>query len=305
MLVENLAMKFLTMMVICSLLAGCFNRVDHTASPVIERVTPFYSAHVTPRRVDIWLPREYQSRPGQRFPVLYMHDGQNLLNHADATLGVAWDIDRTAQRLMDQKKIKPAIIVAVWSTSTSDREYFPERMLSNLVDLHNSDAPSPVVKTPADKYLSFMVGELKPYIDKHYRTLTDNNNTFIAGTSMGAWVSLYALAEYPHVFGSVACISANHASSDRLIQYLEEKLPEADGHRFYFDTVAKDYMEFPWPDVDEIFHEKNYQQGGDWITRENGSVMVDANFWHMRADLMLEFLLGRRQGDSKLPIVDD
>lgn len=294
-------MKFLAVIAALSLLAGCSNRVDHTSSPHIDRVAPFHSAYVMPRNVDIWLPREYESKPGQHFPVLYMHDGQNLFNHADATLGISWDIDRVAQQLMDKGVIKPAIIVAIWSTPKRNLEYFPAQISNYAVNTIPVDLIADTAL--ADNYLRFIVHELKPYLDKRYRTLHDKNNTYIAGSTMGALISLYALAEYPDVFGGVACISADWSllfesksfSDDRVIRYLEDKLPKAGSNRFYFYesvTNTDKYKESLQLQVDEILHGKGYIHGFNWQAKKIPGASYDENTWQVRVNSMLEFLLG-------------
>lgn len=292
-------MKFLTLIVLLSLLAGCFNQVDHTVRPQIDHVAPFYSAQVMPRNVDIWLPRQYHSGVQQRFPVIYMHDGQNLFEHENADLGIAWDIDRVAQRMMDKKQIKPAIIVAIWSTPKRGQEYFPA-----CVSFSNNHASDTSIACKGNDYLRFIVNELKPYVDKHYRTLPDQQNTAIAGSSMGALLSLYALAEYPDIFGRVAGVSAqwsvllnsdNAGSVETLENYLAHKLPAAGQHRFYFDVgvPASSLDEVYQASLDKILQEKGYVQERDWVSKNIPGSVYNQNPWNLRTDAMLQFLIGQ------------
>ena len=291
-------MKFLTVIVLLSLLlAGCFNQVDHTLRPQIDHVAPFYSAHVMPRNVDIWLPRQYHSGTQQRFPVVYMQDGQNLFSHETADLGIAWDIDRVAQRMMDKKYIKPAIIVAIWSTPRREREYFPTCVFSSNPD-------DTFAACEGNDYLRFVVNELKPYMDKHYRTLPDQQNTFIAGSALGALVSFYALAEYPDIFGGVAGVStqwpglANNNETvfmEAWANYLGHKLPAKGQHRFYFDisTSTRDIDALYQARMETVLREQGYIQGLDWKSRKVPGAVYNENPWNLRADAMLEFLLGQ------------
>lgn len=289
-------MKFLTMIAVFSLLAGCSNQVDHTLHPRIDSVAPFYSARVMPRTVEIWLPRQYQSSLQQHFPVLYMHDGQNLFNHSDATLGIAWDVDRVAQRLMDQQKIKPAIIVAIWNTPMRQQEYFPGRALNFSGEI--GDASNDM----ANDYVQFIVRELKPYIDRHYRTAPDKANTFIAGGGMGALISLYAFTEYPDVFGGAACITnqaqgllgqIDSVQAQNIKRYMEIKLPAAGAHRLFFalGTDHTHQMYNPYS-LGNLLQVKGYEQGRNWLITTAPGVEYDENIWRMRADNMLAFLLG-------------
>lgn len=286
-------MKFLTMIVVLSVLAACSNQADNNVHPRIDSVVPFYSAYVMPRNVDIWLPRQYQISAQKHFPVIYMQDGQNLFDHTKAPLGIAWDIDDAAQRLIDKKIIQPAIIVAIWSTPQRRWEYFPDHVAGSDIPLFL-----------ADNYLKFIVQELKPYIDSHYRTLADQRNTSVAGSSLGALISLQAFLEYPEIFGNLACIAtdwgrlfgegtASHTQGVK--NYIERKLPPSGHHRLYFDystaTLGR-YYEPHQQMVEKIMRSKGYQQGMDWVTEKIPGSEKDENTWYVRKDEVLEFLLG-------------
>jgi pimeloyl-ACP methyl ester carboxylesterase len=157
---------------------------------------------------------------------------------------------------------------------------------------------------PADKYLQFIVHELKPYLDRHYRTLPDKNNTLVAGSSIGALISFYALTEYPNVFGRAACLathwqlllnSENPSSAQNALRYIEHKLPMAGSHRFYFDFSAETLEQYGNPyqgQVDNVLQAKGYVQGQDLITKKIPGAGRDENSWQVKADKMLEFLLG-------------
>ena len=88
----------------------------------------------------------------------------------------------------------------------------------------------------SDHYLRFIVEELKPYVDAHYRTLPDQHNTFIMGSSMGGLISLYAMCEYPHVFGGAGCVSTHFPIGRGIaLKYMQDNLPDPKTHKFYFD----------------------------------------------------------------------
>jgi predicted alpha/beta superfamily hydrolase len=146
----------------------------------IVRHSDVASAHVAARNVDVYLPEGYDPSGSTRYPVLYMHDGQNLFSTETAYGGVEWRIDE----VMDSLQLK-AIVVGVWNSPKRFHEYAPMDSLS-------------------DAYLRFLVTELKPFIDSTYATKPDRENTFIMGSSMGGLISLYAVSEYPEVFGGAA-----------------------------------------------------------------------------------------------------
>ena len=143
------------------------------------------------RDVDIYLPSSYNGRR-DRYPVVYMHDGQNLSDPATAFAGT-WELERTLDRLA-ARGIE-AIVVGVHNTGP-DRlaEYspFPDRR-------HGGGN--------ADQYLAFLAQSLKPRVDRTFRTVTERDATAIAGSSMGGLVSLYAYFRYPSVFGRAGVMS--------------------------------------------------------------------------------------------------
>ncbi|HEX9706297.1 MAG TPA: alpha-amylase family glycosyl hydrolase, partial [Steroidobacteraceae bacterium] len=161
------------------------------------------SQHVAARRVDVWLPSGYEADASRRYPVLYMHDGQNLFDPALSYIGIDWGIDETMTRLIGEGAVREAIVVGVWNTPKRFEEYMPAKAVaeSKLPGEWPDMAWMRKAEIVSDAYLRFLVEELKPFIDSTYRTLPGRVNTFTMGSSAGALVSLYALAEYPEVFG--------------------------------------------------------------------------------------------------------
>ena len=156
------------------------------------------------RTVQVWLPPGYGSDAARRYPVLYMHDGNNVFDAATAFGGVEWAADETATRLIAESRIRPLIIVAIDNTPDRANEYTP-----------TADAKWGGGK--GDKFLAFIAETLKPFIDKTYRTLPDRANTSIGGSSLGGLISLYAAFKRPDVFGSAAVVSPSVWWNDRQI----------------------------------------------------------------------------------------
>ncbi|WP_257457656.1 alpha/beta hydrolase-fold protein [Archangium lipolyticum] len=151
-----------------------------------------------PRDIIVWLPPGYEDQNNTtRYPVLYMHDGQNLMDATTAAYKVEWGVDETAQKLVMEGKVEPLIIVGIYNAG-NDRiaEY--------------THVPSPP-KYPnggkADAYGGFLVEELKPFIDKTYRTLPEGRHTGLAGSSLGGLVSLYLGMKYPDTFSRLGVVS--------------------------------------------------------------------------------------------------
>lgn len=149
------------------------------------------------RRVYVYLPESYRWNSKRRYPVLYMFDGHNLFFDSDATYGKSWGL----KKYMDQSKTQ-LIIVAVECSHDPDngrlKEYSPFTF---------EDDTFGYVDGRGQETMEWFVNELKPFIDAQLRTMPDRRHTFIAGSSMGGLMALYAAVEYNHVFGRAAAIS--------------------------------------------------------------------------------------------------
>ncbi|MEE1900110.1 alpha/beta hydrolase-fold protein [Flavobacterium rakeshii] len=283
--------------------------VPAAQAQIVQTIDHFPSQYVAARRVDIWLPKEYEADKNQRFPVLYMQDGQNVLNDDIARDYISWNAGNTAMDLAAQKKIKPVIIVAVWSTENRYLEYLPEKALENLTNDELKEALEVAKATGASKqefmgndYLKFLVGELKVYVDKTYKTLTDAQNTAVCGSSMGGLISMYATFEYPEVFGSAACLSThwpvlfdenNTNPFDAVSKYMESHMPSSKNHRFYFDQGTKglDAISLPYQkQVDVLLVNSGYKGNVNYVTKVFEGAEDTEKAWRQRFDEVLLFL---------------
>lgn len=146
------------------------------------------------RTILVYLPPGYEKNVNERYPVLYMHDGNNVFDVVGSANNMEWTADETAERLIQEKAIQKLIIVAIYNTENRFKEYTP------FVDKNYGGGDG-------DKYLAFIVDTVKPFIDKTYRTQADRGHTSICGSSLGGLISLYALQKYPDVFGSAGVVS--------------------------------------------------------------------------------------------------
>ncbi|MES2671726.1 MAG: alpha/beta hydrolase-fold protein [Pseudomonadota bacterium] len=257
------------------------------------------SQHVNSRDVDVWLPPGYGRDPRRRYPVLYMHDGQNLFDPALSYTGIDWDIDGAMTRLIEAGNIREAIVVGIWNTPWRSPEYMPRAPV--LTDTVGSGIEGGGTGSAADirsdEYLRFMVEELKPFIDAQYRTLPNRGNTSTMGSSMGALISLYAAARYPDVFGGVGAVSTHWPPCDGcVIDWLASHLPAPRTHRLYFDhgTETLDAMYAPYQArMDAALRAGGYTEGRDWVTRRFEGAEHNEAAWRARVDIPLRFLLAR------------
>lgn len=272
----------------------------------IEGYPQFASRYVAPREVDVWLPPGYDQLPNFRYPVIYMQDGQNLFDPAKSYAGRAWEADKAMVRLISAGQTRGAIIVGIWNTGlTRSAEYMPAKVVSSddIKDVANAYATQshPII---SDLYLRFLVRELKPFVDRTYRSRPDAAHTFVMGSSIGGLISAYAVAEYPGVFGGAACLSTHWlAGNGAVIEYLGNHLPDAATHRFYFDhgteTLDSQYGPFQ-AKMDEVMKAHGYKEGVSWMSRVFPGADHSEASWSKRVEIPFRFLLGN-QGQGVAP----
>jgi enterochelin esterase-like enzyme len=277
------------------------DELPHVASGAIERLPNFPSRYVDPRNVDVWLPEGYSS--AKRYNVLYMHDGQMLFDAARTWNKQAWRVDQSIPRLLVQGKMPDTIVVGIWNNGKyRHAEYFPEKSLANLAEpARGAFIESNLAGRPlADRYLRFIVEELKPAIDKKYATQPERDHTFIMGSSMGGIVSLYAMSEYPDVFGAAACLSTHWIGTHQangylpmaMFQYMQAKLPSPAQHRLYMDrgTETLDALyRAPQDFADQLVADKGYT-GANFLSRVIAGAANPEIDWSVRLDEVLTFL---------------
>lgn len=262
----------------------------------VFRYNNFPSRYTTARNVDVWVPTNYNPNNKNKYAVLYIHDGQNLFNPKESVSGVDWGIDETLSRLSKDGQIKETIVVGIWSNVLRFVEFGPhkafdiahKKKLKSTKSINDKSAYS-------DRYLKFIVAELKPFIDKNYQTKSDRQNTFMMGSSMGGLMSLYALGEYPKVFGGVASLSTQLPYARGIIlEYLRKFLPSPKNHKIYFDYGTYELdpkYESYQRSSDAIMNQKGYKQGENWITRKFEGEHHNERSWRKRVDIPLTFLL--------------
>ena len=253
------------------------------------------------RRVDVWVPPAYHADAQKRFPVLYMHDGQNIFR-SRPSIGSGWQVAETLTALAEQGLVEPPIVVGMTSTLNRLGDYLPEKPyhypgVSEAVREYLHASFRMDTHVVSDLYLQWMVSMVKPLVDSTYRTLTQPEHTAVMGSSMGGLISLYALAEYPGVFGGAACLSTHWPAADgAVIDYAAKALPQAGQHRLYFDfgTAGLDAQYEPYQKrMDEVLRAHGYVEGRDWVTRRFEGADHDEASWKARLDVPLRFLLGR------------
>jgi predicted alpha/beta superfamily hydrolase len=284
--------------------------LPNLSSGKIERVEKFNSKFVDPRTVDVWLPNDYS--PNRKYDVVYMHDGQMLFDSSHSWNRQEWEVDETLSKLMNEEKIRPCIVVAIWNIPEKRfADYFPQKIIDSIAEPYKSQILTQQlkVKPNSDNYLKFIVTELKPFIDKKYSTNQSSENTFILGSSMGGLISVYAICEYPSVFGGAACLSIHspiimyeliNENTDKEVaskfrNYLNQNLPKPNTKKIYFDygSLTGDAFYKPYQaKIDEIMKQKGYDEN-HWQTKYFEGESHSESSWAKRLDVPLKFLLNR------------
>jgi predicted alpha/beta superfamily hydrolase len=232
------------------------------------------------RQVTIYLPAGYDDHSEQRYPVLYMHDGQNLFDPNRSFIpGQHWRLAEAADAMIGERKARPMIIVGIDNTGASRiDEYTPTR------DAQRNFGGR------ADDYARMLLEELKPLIDDSYRTLVDRAGTAVGGSSLGGLLSLHLALTHPHAFVAAAAMSPSVWWDNRVI------IDEADRFasrrpRIWLDTGGREGVE-ALKDV-RALRDKLRAKGwadGDLMYREDRRADHSERAWALRAPAMLEFL---------------
>jgi enterochelin esterase-like enzyme len=289
------------------------NTNAHAAEPLpqvsngrIERLANFPSRFVDGRHVDVWLPDGYVA--SKRYAVLYMHDRQMLFDAGTTWNKQAWNVQVTVQRLIDEGRIPDTLVVGIWNNGKyRHSEYFPQKYLPGMPEALRATLVKDALqgKPQSDAYLRFLVEELKPAIDARYATRPEAASTFLMGSSMGGLISVYAMNEYPHVFGGAAGLSTHWIGSFKpnaaiplaAFNYLRTHLADPATHRLYQDhgTTELDALYAPYQVmVDDLVRERGFEDGSGFLTRVFEGKGHNEEAWAARLDVPLLFLMGKR-----------
>ena len=263
----------------------------------VVRYASMPSIHVAARNVDVWLPPGYGQDPQQRYPVLYMHDGQNLFDPATSYGNVDWAVDEAMTRLIERGEVREAIVVGVWNSPKRFLEYMPQRAVKGVKKIDVPGLDVRVEDVMSDRYLAFLVTELKPFIDATYATLPGRADTTVMGSSMGGLISQYAMSVYPDVFGGAGCVSTHWPAGDGIaLDDFAAHLPDPATHKYWFDfgtaTLDASYEPFQRR-ADEILRKAGYVEGRNWVTKKFEGAEHSEKAWRLRVDQPLRFLIGR------------
>ena len=266
-----------------------------------------------PMTVWVWLPPEYETAKGKRFPVLYMHDGQNLFDRELTKFNQEWQMDEAIPRMVRQGDLRSWIVVGVQSPKARYQALFPQKIFpllsaefkARIEGLETGDPKGPLA---GDAYLKFLVGTVKARVDREFRTLKGPEDTAVMGSSMGGLMAFYAMAEYPQVFGQAAAVSMHiplagvergddHAkwaaeATEAFRRYLAGSRMRPGVNRLYVDhgTATLDEAYAPYSRLFVPMLEAGGWKGPSFIFRTYAGAEHNETAWAQRVDIPLAFL---------------
>lgn len=242
------------------------------------------------RDVWVYLPPGYDAAKGQRYPVVYMHDGNNVFDGKTAFGGHEWMADESAEKLIRSGELPPFIIVGVGNTPdrTSEYTWVP------------GDIDGQTIGGEGQDYAKFLVSELKPLIDKTYRTRPDRANTAVIGSSLGGLEDIYLGRYESDTFGKVGLMSPSVWWSDKAVLKVVPQMP----------TTLKIWLDCGWKegsdpaemldgarDLKAGLEARGYQEGKNLGYFEDQMGGHNEQAWAYRLPMALRFLMG--DGDQK------
>lgn len=233
------------------------------------------------RDLIVYLPPGYDEQPQRQFPVLYLHDGQNLFDGTTAFIpGMDWHVGQTADRCISNGSVEPLIIIGIYNAGKQRlQEYTPTRMPK-------------LGGGRASRYARFLIEEVRPFLERNYRVLGDMGNTGIGGSSLGGLVSLFLGLRMPHIFGKIAALSPSVWWNQRVILRFADAAPADPRPRIWLDIGTREGPRIV-EDV-ERFRDLLLRKGWRWEQDLHYERVIGAEHneaaWAKRVGPFLQFL---------------
>jgi predicted alpha/beta superfamily hydrolase len=232
---------------------------------------------IADRDVIVWLPPDYETKSQERYPAIYMHDGQNIFDPATSSFGVDWAIDETVDNLIKQKSIPSIIVVGIYNTGDRTQEYTPGKKGS--------------------AYMNFVANKVKPFIDSTYRTKPDRENTIVGGSSAGGIISFMLVWEYHQIFSKAICMSpAFKIGNLDYVKVVKDSQEKRKDVFFYIDNGGVGLESQLQPGVDEMLaalKAKGYKERKDFVFILDEKAKHFEAAWAQRFPNALMLVLGK------------
>lgn len=243
----------------------------------VEYIRDITYPGLEPRDVIIWLPPSYDSMQTKTYPVLYMHDGQNVFDPLSSSFQVDWQLDETADSLIKAGEIEEIIIIGIYNTFNRYAEYSPN--------------------DTGYLYMKFIVEELKPMIDRNYRTKQGREFTATGGASMGGLISLMLAWEHSETFSMAACLSPAFLYRNfNYVSTVSGDEGDKEPIKLYIDNGGDALDNVLQPGIDlmlEALKNKGYIHGEDLIWFKDENAVHSESAWAERSWRFLKLFFGK------------
>jgi predicted alpha/beta superfamily hydrolase len=255
------------------------------STPQLRKHEQFRSRFLRNQRdLIVYTPPGYEAQQWRRFPVLYLHDGQNLFDGATSFIpGQDWHVGQTADDCIQTGKVEPLIIVGMYNTKARIREYTP----THVPKLGGGRA---------DRYAKFLLEEVKPFIEREYRALTGSQYNGIGGSSLGGLVSLYLGLKHSRMFGKIAALSPSVWWNQFVIHRFAQTATVDPRPRIWLDIGTREGQRIV-QDVEkfrDVLLEKGWKLGQDLHYERIEGAEHNEAAWAQRVGPFLQFLYPAR-----------
>jgi predicted alpha/beta superfamily hydrolase len=227
------------------------------------------------RDLIVWLPPGYEIDKNRRYPVIYMHDGQNLFDPSTSSFGVDWKMDETCDSLIRNRIICPVIIAGIYNSANRMTEYTPGNT--------------------GEDYMDFIVKIVKPLIDSTYRTMPGRRYSFVGGSSAGGTISFMLVWRYSEIFSKAFCLSpAFKIQNIDVVKDISGYSGRKKKVEFYIDNGGVGLEERLQPGVDEMVKTlelKGYRRGKDLFLVREPQAQHNETAWAKRMPEALKMML--------------
>jgi len=250
-----------------------------TAAPgTFTQIASFWSPQLNnSRTLLVYLPPSYAENPLKRYPVLYMHDGQNLFNAATSAFGTEWQVDENVDAAVAGGRMDEVIVVGAYNTADRIYEYTP------CCDATYGGGGAAL-------YERFLIDTVKPFVDRTFRTLPGKDNTAVMGSSLGGLLSFYVARRNPAVFGKAGCLSSSFWWNNEALTIEVEQATARVPVKLYIDAGTSNDGLPETTRMDHALLADGYAQGGDldFVTAQGGS--HNEASWSARVAVPLQYL---------------
>ena len=247
--------KIIFVILLSTLVISCEQPFEGQITGTVKYHRDIMGEGLLDRDLIVWLPPGYDINTEQRYPVLYMQDGQNIFDPETSYPGVDWAIDESADRLIGAGTIAPMIVVGIYNSSDRNDEYSPGEL--------------------GNAYMDFIVNVVKPLVDTTYRTQPERQHTLVGGSSSGGTISFMLAWDHPEVFAGAIVMSPAFKvgpgmdfSEFDFIGYFEATREKTRDVFFYIDNGGVELDVILQPGIEEMLaslERWGYQEGKDWV----------------------------------------